>query len=416
MDILLKSGNMFVYFDEELSLYYNVKEVCRCCSAFNKSVMSHFNDENIITFLFFIEAEQKDYFHFYRICPTFVRPINGKIRLYGVASYDGRLILKPKYNSLLIKGRFLFGQIGPLKGVFSIDMNYFEECNDTYENEVLYRKVLTHCLVDIIGSFYNNVAYFIKDKKIGVLNKNGQICVPCNYKVYDDYNICNLGNLRRGVISFINEKGSYDHYFLSQTGIMKNILNSKYKAFFCLCKNPTFFYAIDVNNIITLFDENFVELTGEYDFVQSVYDTHYLLVRKNNQYGIVKCVPNGIIVIVDCVYQQIFIDRRGIDNERFYLGVKKDDKYGIIDSAGKVVMDFLSLPNDINILPYTFGDGYVGVEKHTIFGRYKVTDVFFMDISNRAKLNLKGQCFNLEIEHIISGFKKRKGRSYSFFY
>ena len=113
----------------------------------------------------------------------------------------------------------------------------------------------------------------------------------------------------------------------------------------------------------------------------------------------------AISKIVDCVYQQIFIDRRGIDNERFYLGVKKDDKYGIIDSAGKVVMEFLSLPNDVNILPYTLGDGYVGVEKHTVFGRYKVTDVFFMDVSNCAKLNLKGQCLNLEIKQLYLDLK-----------
>lgn len=408
MEFLLNKDDSFVYFDEKTHLYYDIKEVCACESAFNESAKKTLKDENINAFIFFIEVSIKNYHRFLRVCPALIRSVGDTVRLYGIASYDGLIIMKPKYNSLSIKGKFLFGQIGPLKGVFSIDMNHFELCDETYENRGLYRKVLNHCFADIVGPFCNDIAFFIKDQKLGVINKNGKICIPCNYEIYDEYNICKLNNLSDNIISLINENGTYDHFFISpQTGI-KHILNSNYKEVHQLCKNPTCFYAININNVISLLNDDFITLTEEYDSIQSIYCTHYLLVRKNNQYGIIKYVPNNITIIVDCIYQQLVIDRRTVSGEQFYAMAKRNNEYGIISNEGKVVMNFISLPNDLNILPYTFGEGYVGVEKHTVIGAYKITDVFFINISDYTRLCLRGQCTNLEINHIISGFKNGK--------
>jgi hypothetical protein len=177
--------------------------------------------------------------------------------------------------------------------------------------------------MDCISDFHEGLAFVEKDKKVGVINKMGEIVVEPTYDA-----VPNLNSLRyENGFAIVQKNGKYG--FIDKKG--KEIVSCEYEVAEPFSSEG--FSAVKKNG-----KYGFIDKTGHViiDFIYdnaSSFSEGLSSVRKNEKFGY---IDNKGETVIPFVYSKA---------SSFYGNVAivvKDDKYSIIDKAGNVIKNFNS--------------------------------------------------------------------------
>lgn len=188
-------------------------------------------------------------------------------------------------------------------------------------------KIVIKPIYDDAGYFKNGVAKVRLNDKVGIINKSGQVVVPINY---DDVTADN-----GFFITELKDKSGCIN------GIGKVILPAKYTQVNVDHGSIEF----SINDKWNIIDENGEVIKSVYDYIDKVPNSNLSIVKHNNKYGIVDSTGK---VMVPFMYDEIsYVDFRG----RFYannqantytsvdrFSVRIGEKYGVIDENGAIIV------------------------------------------------------------------------------
>ncbi len=249
-----------------------------------------------------------------------------------------------KYNYELIEIDPCVDEIYPLaEGMYrfkSIDglYGYMDE-----QYKIVIEPHYTHA-----KDFAQSAAIVSLEDKYGLIDKSGQILIPCEYYSISDFNDKGVARVETTsfVGGFVNTKGE----FLTE-------LNFPHLSDFY---NGVAYYLLDNNfNNKVFLDENLNEIIfkNEYEYITWEPDGEAFIVELNQKYGI---VSKDDTEIVPCIYDYI-----GSCINGFYE-VQQNGKWGMININGKVIVPCIY--NDM----YFLGNDFYRVKEN---GKYGIIDI-----------------------------------------
>lgn len=339
------------------------------------------------------------------------------ITKYGYTK-NGQIIIKHKYDAVyLFKDGIAKVSIKGLDGFINSQGICLIERQKHKEREVLIFPTL-----DLVGSFncYHNIAICVKDNLFGVVDKSGEIIIPCEYDeiIYPDSNYrgvyygrdrkCYLKLIKNKEISFAllvgSEKENYLVTFITDIGMYIDI-------------EPTqngFYILTTANNTKTIVDclgEQYIEENCSDIFVG---DNDLVVVKRNDKYGLYRFYYEDAVYFINIVpedYDRIYGIHKDQDvwsNDKLissykretkqYIELEKEGYIGIADIDGNIVMPFvIKKSKEIRILPHTYGEGMVGFQDRRYRSFHRNPYGF---INDKGAVQIKA-----EFRSIINGFK-----------
>lgn len=188
-------------------------------------------------------------------------------------------------------------------------------------------KVVINPIYNDAGYFKNGSAKVRVNDKIGVINKSGQEVVPINY---DDVNI-------------------EDGFFITKLNDKYGCINAKGEVILPAQYNQLYLdhgtINVTINDKWNIVDENGNIVKTENNYTDKVPNSNFSIVEKNEKYGIVDSTGK---VMVPFKYDGIdYLDFRG----KYYANNQADtyksvnrfsvrigDKYGVIDEGGNIII------------------------------------------------------------------------------
>lgn len=257
-----------------------------------------------------------------------VKNIEGK---FGVINYNKKKVLECKYDAVM--------------NVAGSNMYVVKEDNNTELINANGEVILKNKFEEAVSIDNENIV-IKKDDKYGIIAKNGDAKVAANFQLLkylfdgnylakkdNKYGIINLNN--ETIIDFIYKNITY----MNEAGCIiakeengnTNIMNTQFEV---KCKG----IVSEINSKYKFIKVRENDNYKYYNFkleeksVQDVYPANTLyLAKQNGKYGFVN--KKGI-EIVNYLY-----DDATEQNDYGYAAVKKDGKWGVIDSTGKVVVE-----------------------------------------------------------------------------
>ena len=291
---------------------------------------------------------------------------------YGVADNAGKIILEPNYTETTNlgkdnKGGYIVKDDSGLYGIVDYSKNVvlenkYQEIKKVYGNDVYVvsqdgkQKVVNANGEDVLTEGFEEISAILKTKdqgviyvsngKYGVMTLSGEVKIEAQYDNLVEAKagifIATRGD-KRGIIDFnnnekvpfnyntisYNEKG--DIYIAEDENITGYIMNTDFEI-----KQTGIL--IEINTDAGYFELRQNDEYAYYNFKfekkdkKEILNNHTLyLDRKDNQYGYVDKEGN---VVVEYIY-----DDATEQNEYGYAAVKKDGKWGAINSKGEVVQE-----------------------------------------------------------------------------
>lgn len=249
---------------------------------------------------------------------------------YGFYSIDGKEILKPEFSKYIIAGNYISVQKDEKTYLYDIHGNIVNTANYTTMSET------------------DNPSYFIaKDEKgyYSIISKD--ITLSDNYTsiqyAFDDYFIVSKENEKTGVINTWNDKKIENKYEYILVIEGTNMLE-------CIMENGDVdIYSNKLEKIITMTDAVVEKINTNYTVVYSENEMKYLdnngnfventeVYPDNALYAICKDGQWGFAdktgeIKVSCKYDMVTEI-----NEYGFAGIKQDDRWGVIDSEGNVLV------------------------------------------------------------------------------
>ncbi len=258
-----------------------------------------------------------------------------KSKKYGVADLNGKMIIPVEYQQIDITGIYLYAQNNQGTTVYSAQGNQVNIDTDI-------------AILETQNEKYRIRINSSKQNGYGVIGKDGKQIIEEKYNyieyLYDNYFIVSNENSKLGVIDDkenVKIEIKYDSIQkIENTQIIQTTLTQE---------NTTQLYSNEMNQICDIenalvetkdnyikiyngeqtkyFDKEGKELTNT-----EVYPNNKLFAKKENeQWGFAD--KNGNVV-VDCKYEKVTEF-----NEYGFAAVKLDDKWGVINSQGKEVLE-----------------------------------------------------------------------------
>ena len=252
---------------------------------------------------------------------------------YGVYNLAGREIIKPEFDEVYFKGLYIY----TLKG----EEESYYDINGTKVEDTPYVSI----------DKTESSKYFItinQENLCGVIDENNKVKIENSYAyleyLFSNYFIASKDGLTFGVIDDENQiKIDFEYDILSRIG-EGNILQAKK-----VNENQTDIYSKDLEkvaseqNIVLYVYSEYIELRGEnvikyFDLegrsMQSadIYPANKLIAtQENGKWGFSN--RQGKIE-VDCEYDEVTEF-----NEYGFAGIKKDGKWGVIDSEKNIILE-----------------------------------------------------------------------------
>lgn len=213
-------------------------------------------------------------------------------------------------------------------------------------------KMVTKCIYDKTGDFWDGVARVKKDGKYGFINTDGEEFIKC---LYDEVNAFHNGKAK------VKKDGRY--ILIDMTGKMvfdfgdcdpslkeyeKTYEYDRDGEVVCVFDDNEYFF-VDRKTGKRISEETYDELwSNTYELFNDVYT-----VTVDGQYGIVGSKGQ---VIVPCIYDGVGTFKDNV------VRVNKDGKYGFFDKNGNQITDF------VYDRTWTFTNGMARVEKDGKYG------------------------------------------------
>lgn len=233
-----------------------------------------------------------------------------------------------------------------------------------------------------VGSFSEGLARVSKNQKYGYINISGKEVIPCIYDYAFDFSEGLALVKEDGKFGYIDTKGNIvidfqyeDPLIRMRSFIFKSDVGLFKDGVSCVKKNDKYGYIDKKGNVIIDFkfnsasafydglaytDTGYIDKTGnvvinsdEYSVIFRDFSDGLACVKKNEKYGFIDTKGN---VVIDFQYDKAFDFSEGL------ACVSKNDKYGYIDKKGNVIIDFQFSD------AHRFSDGLAYARKNNKYG------------------------------------------------
>jgi len=293
---------------------------------------------------------------------------------YAPVSYGNRWGLINKQGKTIIDYMYT-GASSVMNGCL------FVQINDKWGLITVDGKHITQCIYDDWGYFYGNIASFKKNGKWGFVNKNGDVII--------DFHTSKFRPIVRDGLILAEKNGKYGFYDSSGKTVVDFIYDdaSDFEDGFAIVKSDYRFGLINregelvldciydgVNmpkeGLVCVNEDNkfrYLNMDGTLaiDLPNNIKDATEFTeglagVLRNDKWGLIDKAGN---LVVDFVYDELYKM-----NEFGLYQVSKDGKIGIINKDGKIVLD---ISYDDNLQGFNFVDGFSGAVKN---GKWSIID------------------------------------------
>lgn len=254
-----------------------------------------------------------------------------KVSKQGVINKQGKIILKPEYEDIYISNNKITATKDEKDYIFDMEGNIQE---DEKEDAIISTE---------------NENYFIRideNNNYSVVNKENEEIIPNKYYyieyIFEDYFIV-VDNMKTGVINIKNEEKVEKKYDVIQRIDNSNVIQAN------IVEDKVLdLYNENMEKIASVIDgtlykkEEYIKVTSEneiqyFDLKGNKIDNKKILnnelyaYKENNKWGFTD-INNNIKVMPE-------YDKVTEFNEYGFAGIKKDDKWGVIDKTGEIILN-----------------------------------------------------------------------------